>query len=166
MYRYGIIVFLLQISFFYLNAEEECEFPLERNDYIDNILKVLLNNVGRRQIMFSSFDPDTCLMLKMKQNRFHVLFLTQGKSQRYIAYMDRRTQSSEAAILFAFSNKLSGIVFHSEDMLSNIQPFHYAKAKKLVCFVWGNDLDSAKNIDHFTRLGFDGVIYDRYRRAT
>ena len=35
---------------------------------------------GGRRIVFSSFDPDVCSMLKMKQCRFPVLFLTQVRS--------------------------------------------------------------------------------------
>ncbi|VDO30970.1 unnamed protein product [Onchocerca flexuosa] len=44
------------------NGLHECENYFERNDYIDIILNDVLNNAGKRRLVFSSFDPDCCAL--------------------------------------------------------------------------------------------------------
>ena len=52
--------------------------------------QTLLQFSGERHVIISCFDSDACVMLKKKQNRFPVLFLTQGQSQKYPPYKDFR----------------------------------------------------------------------------
>ncbi|KRZ40964.1 putative glycerophosphocholine phosphodiesterase GPCPD1 -like protein T05H10.7 [Trichinella pseudospiralis] len=133
----------------------------ERNIYVDAIVNSVLENAGQRKIIFSSFDPDICLMLKMKQSRYPVLFLTQGVNGPYDIYVGWRVQESDAAIRFAFVHGLAGVAFHSEKLLSNIASFHYASRLNLAAFVWGDDLDEFRHRTYFRDLHFDGLIYDR-----
>ena len=58
-----------------------CYFPF---------VKTLLQQSDERRIIISCFDSDACIMLKKKQNRFPILFLTQGQSQKYPPYKDFR----------------------------------------------------------------------------
>ena len=44
--------------------------------------------------------------LKLKQNRYPVLFLTQGVTSRYAPFIDDRANSSEIAVNFAAANKI------------------------------------------------------------
>ncbi|XP_050808080.1 glycerophosphocholine phosphodiesterase GPCPD1 isoform X5 [Gopherus flavomarginatus] len=62
----------------------------DMNLFLDIILKTVLENAGRRRIIFSSFDADICTMIRQKQNKYPVLFLTQGKSDIYPELMDLR----------------------------------------------------------------------------
>lgn len=48
----------------------------ERNDYCNRILDMVFTYAGDRKIMFSSFDPDICTLLSLKQPRYPVFFLT------------------------------------------------------------------------------------------
>ena len=57
-------------------------------------LKVLLEHSGERRVVISCFDSEACIMLKKKQNKFPVLFLTQGQSQKYPPYKDFRWAKS------------------------------------------------------------------------
>lgn len=45
-----------------LQGGHECENYFEPNEFLDIILADVLNNAGQRRVMFSSFDPDICLM--------------------------------------------------------------------------------------------------------
>ncbi|KRY32018.1 putative glycerophosphocholine phosphodiesterase GPCPD1 -like protein T05H10.7, partial [Trichinella spiralis] len=140
----------------------------ERNAYVDVIVTDVLKNAHQRKIIFSSFDPDVCLMLKIKQNRYPVLFLTQGDNSRYEIYEDWRTWSSDTAVKFAFVHDLAGVAFHSEELLSNIAPYRRALKLNLATFVWGDDLDESRHREYFRNLHFDELIvmalFERFRR--
>lgn len=59
---------------------------IDKNLYVDCILNVVLAKAGKRKIVFSSFDTDTCLMLRNKQNLYPTMFLTLGITTRYKQY--------------------------------------------------------------------------------
>lgn len=84
----------------------ELYHPFELNSYIDNILRVVLAHSGSRKIIFSCFHPDICTMLRLKQNQYPVLFLTQGETDQWPPYRDARTCSLQAALLFARSAQI------------------------------------------------------------
>ncbi|XP_058469460.1 glycerophosphocholine phosphodiesterase GPCPD1 isoform X1 [Solea solea] len=130
------------------------------NSFLDIILSCILQEAGKRRIVFSSFDPDICTMVRQKQNKYPILFLTQGISERYPELMDIRCQTTQFAISFAQSENILGISAHSEDLLKNLIYISEAQSKGLVVFCWGDD-----NNDHETRRrlreqGIDGLIYD------
>uniref|UniRef100_A0A1I7RPJ2 Glycerophosphocholine phosphodiesterase GPCPD1 n=2 Tax=Bursaphelenchus xylophilus TaxID=6326 RepID=A0A1I7RPJ2_BURXY len=150
----------------YLQGGHECENYFEPNECLDIILADVLNNAGTRRIMFSSFDPDICLMLALKQNKYPVLFLNQGQTQKHPAYQDPRTQTSSMAVKFVAGAGLVGVNFNSEDILRDPEPVQLAKQFGLITFVWGDELADKKVVEYFKKtLGVDGVIYDRIGEA-
>jgi len=68
--------------------EDDLVASTGRDTYVNAILDVVFKCMsskdsagsGERQIVFSSFDPDVCMMLRAKQHRFPVLFLTQAEN--------------------------------------------------------------------------------------
>jgi glycerophosphoryl diester phosphodiesterase len=60
---------------------------IDRNSYVDIILKTVFDHVKKRNIFFSSFDADICLLLHLKQPIYPVLFLTECG---LINYIDQR----------------------------------------------------------------------------
>ncbi|XP_076016331.1 glycerophosphocholine phosphodiesterase GPCPD1 [Genypterus blacodes] len=131
------------------------------NAFLDIVLSCVLRNAGRRRIVFSCFDPDVCTMVRNKQNKFPILFLTQGISEKYPELMDVRCQTTQIAMSFAQSENILGISAHTEELLKNLHHIREAQSKGLVVFSWGED-----NNDHETRKmlreqGIDGLIYDR-----
>ena len=52
--------------------EEMDTFGIEMNSWVDTVLKVVYDNGLGRDIIFSSFHPDICLMLSLKQVRASV----------------------------------------------------------------------------------------------
>ncbi|KAK2856463.1 hypothetical protein Q5P01_005198 [Channa striata] len=130
------------------------------NTYLDTILSCVLQKGGKRRIVFSCFDPDICTMVRHKQNKYPILFLTQGISEKYPELMDIRCQTTQIAISFAQSENILGISAHTEELLKNLTYIDDAQSKGLVVFSWGDD-----NNDHETRRklreqGIDGLIYD------
>lgn len=41
------------------------------------VLEVVLKHAGERRIVFSCFNPDICTLVRNKQNKYPVMFLTQ-----------------------------------------------------------------------------------------
>jgi len=141
--------------------EHELLHFFDRNDYLDTILETLLQFSGERHVIISCFDSDACVMLKKKQNRFPVLFLTQGQSQKYPPYKDFRTLSIPAAIKFACAEQLVGINVHTEDLLRDASWVAKTKRAGLLMFCWGEDNNNHDNIKYLKSLGVDGIICDR-----
>jgi len=141
--------------------EHEQMHFFDRNDYLDTILKTLLRHGGSRHVIISCFDSDACVMLKKKQNRFPVLFLTQGQTHKYPPYKDFRTLSIPAAIKFACAEQLVGLSVHSEDLLREASLVAETKRAGLLLFCWGEDNNDHDNIRYLKSLGVDGIICDR-----
>ncbi|KAF3824690.1 hypothetical protein GH733_010024 [Mirounga leonina] len=133
----------------------------DMNMFLDIILKTVLENSGKRRIVFSSFDADICTMVRQKQNKYPILFLTQGKSDIYPELMDLRSRTTPIAMSFAQFENLLGINAHTEDLLRNPSYIQEAKAKGLVIFCWGDDTNDPENRKKLKELGVNGLIYDR-----
>jgi glycerophosphocholine phosphodiesterase GPCPD1 len=69
--------------------------------YLDIVLKTVLQYGGKRRIVFSCFHPDICTMIRLKQNKYPVLFLTQGVTSKYPEYKDARTRNISVAVHYA-----------------------------------------------------------------
>ncbi|XP_036437657.1 glycerophosphocholine phosphodiesterase GPCPD1 isoform X4 [Colossoma macropomum] len=131
------------------------------NQFLDIILTCVLQNAGKRRIIFSCFDPDVCAMVRRKQNKYPVLFLTQGVSDIYPQLMDIRCQTTQIAMSFAQSEDILGISAHTEDLLRNMDCIKVAQSKGLVVFCWGDDNNDHENRRKLREQGIDGLIYDR-----
>ncbi|XP_053344755.1 glycerophosphocholine phosphodiesterase GPCPD1 isoform X1 [Clarias gariepinus] len=131
------------------------------NQFLDVILTCVLQNAGKRRIVFSCFDPDVCAMVRRKQNKYPILFLTQGVSEVYPQLMDIRCQSTHIAMSFAQSENILGISAHTEELLRNMDCITEAQSKGLVVFCWGDDNNNHDNRIMLREKGIDGLIYDR-----
>ncbi|MEJ1278790.1 glycerophosphocholine phosphodiesterase 1 [Cricetulus griseus] len=133
----------------------------DMNLFLDIILKTVLENSGKRRIVFSSFDADICTMVRQKQNKYPILFLTQGESDIYPELMDLRSRTTPIAMSFAQFENILGINAHTEDLLRNPSYIEEAKAKGLVIFCWGDDTNDPENRRKLKEFGVNGLIYDR-----
>ncbi|XP_061900937.1 glycerophosphocholine phosphodiesterase GPCPD1 [Entelurus aequoreus] len=131
------------------------------NKFLDIILSCVLQNGGKRRVVFSCFDPNICSMVRHKQNKYPILFLTQGISKMYPELMDIRCQTTEIAISFAQSEDILGISAHTEELLTNLSLIGEAQSKGLVVFSWGDDNNEHENRKRLRQQGIDGLIYDR-----
>ncbi|XP_053381045.1 glycerophosphocholine phosphodiesterase GPCPD1-like [Mercenaria mercenaria] len=133
----------------------------DMNRFVDIILAVVYRKHNGRRIVFSSFDPDVCSMLRLKQNLYPVLYLTQGVCPRYQPYDDIRTKSVEIATEFALSAGLLGIDVLSDMFVEDLSLIKYVKDSGLVLFVWGEGCNDKDTIQKFKDNKVDGIIYDR-----
>lgn len=130
------------------------------NTFLDIVLSCVLQKGGKRRIVFSCFDPDVCTMVRQKQNKYPILFLTQGISERYPELMDIRCQTTQIAISFAQSENILGISAHTEELLKNLSYIADAQSKGLVVFSWGEDNNEHEIRRKLREQGIDGLIYD------
>ncbi|VDM78458.1 unnamed protein product [Strongylus vulgaris] len=100
------------------DGTHECPaYNIERNDFVDVILRNVIEGAGKRRVIFSSFDPDVCSLISLKQHIYPVMLLVVGPTTRYTPFQDIRTDSSKLAVNFAAGNGLLGVNFHSEELL-------------------------------------------------
>ena len=85
------------------------------NAYVDTILSVVFDHAATRRIVFSCFSPDVCLLLRAKQTRFHVMFLTEAP----LDDPDLRVASLEVACQFVTFCDLQGLVCDSKSLQGN-----------------------------------------------
>jgi len=139
----------------------ELNHPFELNLYLDIILRSILQYGESRKIVLSCFHPDICTMLRLKQNKYPVLFLTQGITTKYSDYHDPRTQNIPIAVNFALSIGILGIDVHTEDILRDPSQVALVQSKGLILFCWGEDNNDQATIRYLKNLGLNGIIYDK-----
>ncbi|XP_067662543.1 putative glycerophosphocholine phosphodiesterase GPCPD1 homolog 2 [Haliotis asinina] len=139
----------------------ELEHYFDHNLHVDTILKTIFEHAGTRCIIFSSFDPDSCIMLQMKQNKYPVLFLSNGPTLKYSPYTDYRAREFDAGIKFALAYGLLGVDFQAEGLLKDLSLIKKTHSMGLVMFVWGDENNSSETINLLRKEGVEGIIYDR-----
>ncbi|KAH0944792.1 hypothetical protein HN011_011606 [Eciton burchellii] len=139
----------------------ELNHPFDLNIYLDIILKVAMEYGGDRKIVFSSFNPDICAMIRLKQNKYPVVFLTQGITLKYPTYHDPRCQTIPMAMRHALAADILGINVHTEDILRDPSQVKLVKDAGLIIFCWGDDNNDKATIQHLKKLGLHAVIYDK-----
>ncbi|CAB0036518.1 unnamed protein product [Trichogramma brassicae] len=139
----------------------ELNHPFDLNLYLDIIIKTVLEHGGDRKVVFSSFNPDICAMLRFKQNKYPVVFLTQGETAKYPTYHDPRCQSIPMAMRHALASDILGINVHTEDVLRDPSLVKMVKDQGLIIFCWGDDNNDKDTIQHLKKLGMHAVIYDK-----
>lgn len=140
-------------------AQEEDigQIAVELNYWVDTVLRVVYENANGRDIIFSSFHPDVCVMLSLKQPSIPILFLTEAGTQKMA---DFRASSLQSAIRFARRWNLLGIVSAAMPIVKAPRLAQVVKSSGLVCVTYGvqnNDPETARTeMD----AGVDAVIVD------
>lgn len=141
-------------------AEQESmgEVAFDMNFYVDTILKTVYDeNTTGRDILFSSFHPDICLLLSLKQPTMPILFLTEAGTQ-YMA--DIRASSLQNAIRFAKKWNLLGIVSAAKTLVKTPRLAQVVKSSGLVCVTYGVENNSPDLCKIQMKAGVDAVIAD------
>ncbi|CAI6256796.1 unnamed protein product [Periconia digitata] len=133
------------------------QYAVELNSFVDTVLKMVYDNMGKRNIMFSSFNPDICLMLSFKQPSIPVLFLTDAGTSEV---GDVRAASLQEAIRFASRWNLLGIVSAAEPLVQCPRLVKVVKESGLVCVSYGTLNNDPKNVKIQEKEGIDAVIVD------
>ena len=138
-------------------------YAVELNSFVDIVLQKVYDCGGdKRNIIFSSFHPDICLLLSFKQPSIPVLFLTDAGTSEV---GDIRASSLQEAIRFASRWNLLGIVSASEPFILCPRLVQVVKNSGLVCFSYGTLNNDAENSNLQAQAGIDAVIVDSVARV-
>jgi glycerophosphodiester phosphodiesterase len=150
--------------------EEMDQYAVELNTFVDTVLQVVYDHSNQRRIVFSSFNPDICLMLSFKQPSIPVLFLTDAGTSEV---GDKRAGSLQEAIRFASRWNLLGIVSAADPLVMCPRFIRMVKENGLVCMTYGVLNNDPKNVRvSFSYKSFSNTYTDhglvaregRYRR--
>lgn len=129
----------------------------EMNHFCDTILQLVYKKYEGRNVIFSSFHPDICLIMTMKQPSFPVLFLTEAGVS---PMADIRASSLQSAIRFAKTWNLFGIVSDALPIIYCPRLASVVKASGLACFTYGTGNNDPENVKLELAAGVDAVIVD------
>ena len=121
-------------------------YAVELNSFVDTVLTKVYDLGKKRNIIFSSFNPDICLLLSFKQPSIPILFLTDAG---LAPVGDIRASSLQEAIRFASRWNLLGVVTVAEPLVISPRLVRVVKESGLVCVSYGvlnNDPDSVQVI--------------------
>ncbi|KAK4528888.1 hypothetical protein GAYE_SCF66G6836 [Galdieria yellowstonensis] len=138
----------------------------DRNMFVDAVLDCVCKSFAQkkqqRTIVFLSFDPDICYLLKCKQHYFPVLLLCSESRFPSDDALDLRTNHIQNAVKWCIHQQLDGMAILSdilleqggEDIVSELKNC----GRKVFCFgAITSQPDKAKQL---VQLGVDGLIAD------
>jgi len=143
-----------------LHESEEHEmdtYAVELNSFVDTVLTKVYDLGKNRKVIFSSFNPDICLLLSFKQPSIPILFLTDAGAS---PVGDIRASSLQEAIRFASRWNLLGIVSAAEPFCNSPRLVKVVKDSGLVCVSYGTLNNDPVNVQHQVNEGIDAVIVD------
>ncbi|KAJ5471935.1 hypothetical protein N7539_008504 [Penicillium diatomitis] len=108
---------------------------LEINEFVDRILDQIFQNARGRKIILSSFTPEICILLALKQKRYPVMF-----SKRW---------------------NLAGIVFASDILLLCPRLVGYVRQTGFVCGSYGSLNNVPENVRIQQAAGVQILMADR-----
>ncbi|CCH44668.1 glycerophosphocholine phosphodiesterase,putative [Wickerhamomyces ciferrii] len=137
--------------------DEIGEVMIDLNFWIDTVLQIVYDNAKGRDIIFSSFHPEACLLLSLKQPSIPILFLTESGTN---LMPDVRCGSLQSAVRFAKKWNLLGIVSAAEPIVKCPRLAQVVKASGLCCFTYGVLNNDPENARLQMDAGVDAVIVD------
>ncbi|KAL1311879.1 hypothetical protein AAFC00_001951 [Neodothiora populina] len=135
------------------------DYAVELNSFVDTILDTVYTHTAKapRNIIFSSFNPDICLLLSFKQPSIPILFLSDAGTAQV---GDIRASSLQEAIRFASRWNLLGVVSAAEPLVTCPRLVRVVKESGLVCVSYGTLNNVNKNVELQANEGIDAVIVD------
>ncbi|KAL9055163.1 MAG: hypothetical protein Q9162_003741 [Coniocarpon cinnabarinum] len=135
-------------------------WAIEVNFFVDTILSMVYALGGSRDITFSSFSPEVCILLAMKQQDYPVLFITKAGN---VPTGDIRTSSLEQAVHFAKAWGLAGIVSLIKPLQLCPGLVQYIKQHGLAVAAYGTATDDPETVKMLAKAGLDAIITNRVR---
>lgn len=137
--------------------EEMDTYAVDINSFVDTVLTKAYDMGKGRNIIFSSFNPDICLLLSFKQPSIPVLFLTDAGTT---PVGDVRATSLQEAIRFASRWNLLGVVCAAETLVYAPRLVRVVKESGLVCVSYGPLNNDSSKVKLQVKQGIDAVIVD------
>jgi glycerophosphodiester phosphodiesterase len=118
---------------------------IDINLFVDTILDTVAHFGGGRSIVLSSFTPDICIMLAVKQKSYPVLFITNA-GKRPLSDKEKRAGSLQVALRFAKQWSLAGIVLAADSLVLCPRLINFIKSQGLVCGSYNALNNEPKNV--------------------
>ncbi|KAK2754570.1 hypothetical protein FQN54_006971 [Arachnomyces sp. PD_36] len=142
---------------------------IEINTFVDTILSKIQQHTSpsspnpRRPIILSSFTPEICILLSIKQSTYPVLFITNAGKEPVPADKELRGASLQVAIRFAEQWGLQGVVIASEVFVACPRLIGCVKGRGggLRCGSYGVLNDRPENVKVQVDAGIDLLMTDR-----
>ncbi|GAB2229846.1 hypothetical protein Droror1_Dr00014102 [Drosera rotundifolia] len=130
---------------------------------LQSILKVVFQSAKDRPIIFSTFQPDAALLVRKLQDKYPVLFLTNGGNE---LYYDMRRNSLDEALKLSLEGGLQGIVSEVKGIFRDPEAVRRIKEAGLELLTYGrlNNVPEAVYVQHL--MGVDGAIVDLVEEIT
>lgn len=109
---------------------------IDYNTFVDVVLDVLHRHGGQRRIILSSFTPEICILLAMKQKAYPVCYITNA-GKLPMSDMKVRAASIQTAVQFATRWNLAGVVFACDALILCPRLVGLLKVRGLVCATYG-----------------------------
>ncbi|KAK4691943.1 glycerophosphodiester phosphodiesterase, partial [Lecanoromycetidae sp. Uapishka_2] len=154
------IGFNIEMKYPMLHESEEQEmdtYAVELNSFVDTVLTKVYDLGKKRNVIFSSFNPDICLLLSFKQPSIPILFLTDAGTS---PVGDIRATSLQEAIRFASRWNLLGVVSAAEPLVLSPRLVKVVKESGLVCVSYGSMNNDPEKVKLQVKEGIDAVIVD------
>lgn len=126
-------------------------FFIEANFYTDTILLCLSRYVSTRAVFLSSFSPEICILLALKQCRWPIVL---GNDSGNWQPTEIRATSLQEGLRFAKKWSLDGLVLASEPFVLAPQLVGFIKEKGMVCATFGVLNDEVEGVTVYTLLCF------------
>ena len=138
--------FNIEMKYPMLFESEEHEmdtYAVELNSFVDTVLAKVYDLGGNRNVLFSSFNPEICILLSLKQPSIPILFLTDAGTS---PTGDIRAGSLQEAIRFAVRWNLLGVVSAAEPLVQCPRLVKVVKESGLVCVTYGTLNNDPENV--------------------
>ncbi|KAH8784838.1 hypothetical protein F5882DRAFT_518383 [Hyaloscypha sp. PMI_1271] len=135
-------------------------FFVETNFFTDTILLCLSKYISSRSILLSSFSPEICILLALKQSRWPVLF---GNDSGNWQPTEVRATTLQEGLSFAKKWNLDGLVLASEPFVYAPQLVGFVKGTGMVCATYGVLNDEVEGVVIQGMTGVDIIIVNNVR---
>ncbi|PSN60503.1 GDPD-domain-containing protein [Corynespora cassiicola Philippines] len=133
---------------------------IDINIFVDTILDTITRFGGGRDIVLSSFTPDICILLAIKQKSYPVLFITNA-GKHPISDKDKRASSLQIAARFAKQWGLAGIIAAADSLIMCPRLVNLIKSQGLICGTYNGLNNEPANVELQVRAGIDVIVADR-----
>ncbi|KAI0427179.1 Glycerophosphoryl diester phosphodiesterase family-domain-containing protein [Xylaria sp. FL1042] len=132
---------------------------LEINLFVDTVLEQLHRFADKRAIILSSFTPEICILLSIKQKAYPILFITNAGKLPTNDF-ERRVASVQAGVQFAKTWGLAGLCLASEPLMLCPELIGDIKRSGLICASYGPQNSIPGNVLVQRNSGLDMIMVD------
>jgi glycerophosphodiester phosphodiesterase len=136
---------ILEYPMLYEAADFQMDnYATEINVFLDTILSVTYARAGNRRIIFTSFSPEICMVLAVKQQLYPILFLNDSSNW---PTGDMRATSLQTAMRLAHRFGLRGVAMPSEPFVHSSGLVGLARGQGLYTASYGPLNDDGASVE-------------------